>query len=150
MKVNDKRWRELKAKLEAMGHQNSYVKVGVIDGGMHSSGFSLAELLAVHEFGSKDGRIPAREPLASTFRESKDGLVKMLGQIAKGVVADTLTPEQGLDRLGLWGATEVKRRISSGKIEPGNAASTIARKGSSKPLVDTGQLVNAITWQVVK
>jgi hypothetical protein len=41
----------------------------------------------------------------------------------------------------------IKQRIANG-IAPPNSPYTIARKGSSKPLIDTGQLRNSITYQV--
>jgi hypothetical protein len=53
-----------------------------------------------------------------------------------------------LDRLGAKVAALLQNRISAG-IDPPNSAATIARKGSSKPLVDTGQLKAAITWRVI-
>jgi hypothetical protein len=52
--------------------------------------------------------------------------------------------------LGQWGAAAVKRTITSGQVTPPDAPGTIARKGSSTPLIDEGQLVNAITYAVEK
>jgi hypothetical protein len=44
-------------------------------------------------------------------------------------------------------ANAMKRKIVDGAgVPPPNAPSTVAKKGSSRPLVDTGRLVNAITW----
>jgi hypothetical protein len=33
---------------------------------------------------------------------------------------------------------------------PPNAESTIKAKGSSNPLIDTGQMINSIRWEYVK
>ena len=61
--------------------------------------------------------------------------------------------KQAAARVGNYGASEVKKGIVSGapggkKFVP-NSAMTIARKGSSKPLIDKGDLVGSITYQVV-
>lgn len=55
-------------------------------------------------------------------------------------------------RVGNYGASEVKKGIQSGA--PGGqkfaelSALTIERKGSSKPLIDHGDLIGSITYQV--
>ena len=60
---------------------------------------------------------------------------------------------QAVARVGNYGASEVKRGIVSGapggqRFTP-NSPLTIARKGSSKPLIDKGDLVGSITYQVI-
>ncbi len=61
--------------------------------------------------------------------------------------------KQAAARVGNYGASQVKKGIVSGapggqKFVP-NSSMTIARKGSSKPLIDKGDLVGSITYQVV-
>lgn len=61
--------------------------------------------------------------------------------------------QQAAARVGNYGASEVKKGIVSGapggqKFAPLSPV-TIARKGSSKPLIDKGDLVGSITYQVV-
>lgn len=59
--------------------------------------------------------------------------------------------KQCASRVGNYGASEVKKGIVSGA--PGGetftplSAITIARKGSSKPLIDHGDLVGSVTYQ---
>ena len=57
------------------------------------------------------------------------------------------TLPQLLNTLGAKAAADVKNTIRQG-IPPPNSPETIRRKGSSRPLIDTGQLINAITWIV--
>lgn len=60
---------------------------------------------------------------------------------------------QAVVRVGNYGASEVKKGIVSGS--PGGqtfaplSPITIARKGSSKPLINHGDLVGSITYQVI-
>lgn len=148
LKTNDLAWRLLKARLGELGALGGRVRVGVF-GGEGEGGISLPELAAVHEYGTRDGRIPARSFIASTLRERKTEIAGLLSTLARDVIRGTGTPKSALERLGLQASSWVKQKILRTSIPPPLAASTIKRKGSDRPLVDTGQLVAAITWQVV-
>jgi hypothetical protein len=63
------------------------------------------------------------------------------------VVAGTLTKEQALEQLGLKMQSDIQQRIADG-VPPPNAPSTIAAKGSSTPLIDTGLLRSSVTYTV--
>ena len=70
-------------------------------------------------------------------------------------VSDILNPSklkaklrQSAARVGNYGASQVKKGIINGKFTPLHPV-TIARKHSSKPLVDHGDLVGSITYQVM-
>lgn len=148
MKVNDKKWKQLKKKLGKLSLGKAHVRVGTF-GGVHSSGYLMPELMATHEFGSQDGRIPQRSFIGATLSERRQEITKLLSQYADQILQDKLAPAQALGQLGLWAATAVKAKITTTDIPPPLKPSTIARKGSTKPLVDTGQLVNSITWVVI-
>lgn len=114
------------------------------------SDLSLVEIGAVHEFGSADGRIPERSWLRSTFIVRRaNALAARVAETARAIVAGA-DPRRAISLLGAWGASEVKSTITEIDIPPPLADSTVMTKGSSKPLVDTGQLVNAITWEVTE
>ena len=150
VKYDDRVWKALRQKLKDLGAEHKHVRVGVMgDAGMHHSGYSLVELAATHEFGSSNGHIPERSFIRSTFRERDQELTKILTGLAKGVIADKVQVDEALGKIGLWGANAVKRQITGQDIPPPLAVSTIKRKGSTKPLVDTGQLLNSITWVLV-
>ena len=79
-----------------------------------------------------------------------DHVVVLLEDIKAGfvrVIKRELTPEQLADLLGQKYVGQIQARISAG-IPPPLAESTIARKGSSVPLIDTGQLRSAVTYEV--
>ena len=52
-----------------------------------------------------------------------------------------------LETAGSVGADLVKEAITDGEWQP-NAPETVRRKGSDKPLIDTGAMRQAATWQV--
>jgi phage gpG-like protein len=119
---------------------------------------TLVEVAAVHEFGTEDGRIPERSFLRGTLdRKSKpygkllaaavSGALEAVGEDGLGDVAGAF--ERGLNLLGLRVVADVQTTIrDSGPGWPPNAPMTIARKGSSKPLIDTGRLRQSIRHAV--
>lgn len=126
------------------------VKVGLPAGSAnYPDGTSVFLVGAVHEFGSEDGRIPERSFLRGTMRAKQRELDAIAETVAKKVTRSGGTFEQGLNMLGSVLAAAIQEAIADG-IPPPNAPSTIARKGSSKPLIDTGHLRQSITWKVVK
>lgn len=153
VKVDTKIWDRLRAKLP----EDAHVKVGVLTNAKHpGSGISMLELAAIHEFGSPAAGIPERSFIRATFEraEVEAKLQAFAGRLAKAVVDDKLTWQQALGQLGAWATSQIKmtikQRLTDGPEDQANRPSTIAKKGSDLPLVDTGRLINAITWIVMR
>ncbi|AWK42600.1 hypothetical protein LGZ99_21770 [Photorhabdus temperata] len=91
--------------------------------------------------------IPERSFLRSTFNENKDKYANKLVKGIKSELKNDGDPQQALEKLGEMVARDVKRKIQAG-IDPPLSQATIKRKKSSKPLIDTGQLVQSITYEV--
>lgn len=105
----------------------------------------LAMVAAVHEFGSPEQGIPERSFLRGGIREGVPKFNRLNEANLRAVVLGSKTVDQSLDMLGVVATGEVKRKIRQGPFEP-LKQSTIDRKGSSKPLIDTGQLIQSITY----
>ena len=60
-----------------------------------------------------------------------------------------VSPFDGLSKLGVSYEGEMKKTFLVGQFIP-NKPATIKRKGSSRPLIDTGHLRQSITSKVVK
>lgn len=107
----------------------------------------------IHEMGSPAHNIPARPWLGPPVNRMKDEAAAMLRKAAElRFDSKAAEADQVLHALGLTAQNKVKTNITSGgdpKFAP-NAPSTIARKGSDRPLVDTAQLLNAITYVLRK
>ena len=152
--VKDERWKALRKHVIALAAKKAYVKIGVLDDGAHEGGtIGLAELAAIHEFGSPAAGIPERSFIRSTFRRVEDAEEKMIARLVKALFEGRIGLGQALGMLGAWGAGQVqatiRQHLTEGPEPQANKPSTIAAKGSSTPLIDTGQLIGAITWQVV-
>lgn len=155
-KSTDDKWEKIRAKVEQL--EGAGVDVGILaaKGGdeQHDekSGLTLIELAAIHEFGSPAANIPERSFFRRTFIEKEAQIQDMIYRLAKKLVEDTSFPEeQALNMLGAFVSTEIKKTITAGPhIPPPLKPATIEAKGSDRPLVDTGRLVNSITYAVDK
>lgn len=112
----------------------------------HAGGeLSISEIGEIHEFGLG---VPRRSFIADWVDENEERHRSQIRKIAEQVMKGKIESwDQGLERLGVLYVAEVQKRIAVG-IDPPLAPSTIARKGSSKPLIDTGALRSAITYKV--
>jgi hypothetical protein len=147
---NDRVWRELRKKLEELDAADAGVKVGVLSSGPEreeGDGVSMVELAAIHEFGAPRAGIPERSFIRRAMRENEGALARVMTRVARQIINDDLSIAEALEVLGHWGVSAIKATIKSG-VTPELAPATIARKKSSKPLVDTGQLINAITFAI--
>jgi len=106
---------------------------------------TVIEVACWNEFGTDD--IPARSFIRAWFDENKARIKDDLRKLMQSVVQGTRTKEQILELLAQRCVGEIQQRIADG-IPPENAASTIAQKGSSTPLIDTGQLRSSVSYRV--
>ena len=150
----DRGYRALKARLEALKGDDNYVKVGVLASTAartDARGPSNVDLGVIHEFGSPAQGIPERSWLRSAFDLFRDKWFAFAQTQVKAILDGKKTVPVALELLGLRASADVKKHITTGEgIPPPNAPSTIKRKKSSRPLVDTAQFVNAITHAVVE
>ena len=120
------------------------VDAGIIDAGKHPSGdMTVAEIGFANEFGTNI--IPERPFMRSTLRLKK--ILSLKRKLLKRIVTGKLKTNRALGLLGLFVADEIRKRIVAIRTPP-NALRTIQEKGSSNPLVDSGQLKNSITHEV--
>lgn len=128
--------------------KNRSVLVGVPAGlGNYKDGAPIAVIAAVQEFGSADGRIPERSFLRVPLRQNVDAFKKQWRALIPKVVRGEITMYQMMSQIGSQAASVSQEAIQAG-IAPANAPSTVAEKGSNKPLIDEGRLAGSITFQV--
>lgn len=119
--------------------------LGVTIGVHAEDGSELAIIAASQEFGTDT--IPERSFLRATLDEQDAAYREATADAIRGVLDGKRSAKVALERLGLRVVRDVQGRIRAG-IDPALAPSTIAKKGSSKPLIDTGRLLRSITYQV--
>lgn len=106
---------------------------------------TVAEVAAFNEFGT--ATTPARSMIAATCDLNSEKYKQTARTIADGIATGRVDLAKGLHILGVMIKGDIQSRINDG-IPPPNSASTIARKGSSKPLIDTGLMKNSIDHEV--
>lgn len=125
------------------------IRVGVLGGDgekEYEKGDVTVALVAMwHEFGL--GNYPARSWLRGWVDENEKEIQARVSAELRGVLEGKRTIRQAADRVGVWAVASIQKRIADG-IPPALAQSTIDRKGSSVPLIDTGQLRSSISYQI--
>lgn len=110
-------------------------------------GSDLVIQAASNEFGTS--RIPERSHLRAGIDEGKEKINSFIASSFSRMFAGKSTKIIELGRLGLLGTSLVVGKINKGPFKP-NKPKTVQRKGSSKPLIDTGRLRASYTHRVVK
>lgn len=90
-------------------------------------------------------KIPERSFLRSGHDKYIDKVLDITEKAIGQVISGKMTEQQFIDLVGEQMATHIKtymRDLSS----PANHSFTVEQKGSSNPLVHTGQLIESITW----
>ena len=109
-------------------------------------GVDMAQIAMFNELGTSTA--PARPFLRQTAAENLDDIKAFGGEkihdIAEGGMA-----EDALKQLGVYGKGLVQEQIKNGTFEP-NAPSTIRRKKSDKPLIDTGKMRQSVNFVIKK
>ena len=114
----------------------------------------MQELAAVHEFGTtkagkkKNITIPERSFIRTTMDEKRGQLNTLTDKLLVQVTLGQFKMKRALQILGEFIETSIKRKITILQ-DPGNAPSTVAKKGSSNPLIDTGRMRNSIRHKTV-
>lgn len=129
-------------------HAKPVVAVGVLGKGAAREGDTLSnvELAVIQEFGLG---VPERSFLRATFDRMKETWNAFAAKALKPALAGKIELTKALALIGERVKSDIKRRITQGEgIPPPNAPSTIARKGSDRPLVDSGRLVGSIDYEV--
>lgn len=151
----DRGWKRIKAEILKAREQRG-VAVGIVgqEQPREGGGPSNAEIGTWHEFGR--GHNPERSFLRSTFDNNREKYRGMLGRGLGRVVDGEMDLDRVLGLLGERAAADVKATIKKG-IPPELQKATVQRKTrksdgaeAATPLIETGQLIGSITYDVRK
>jgi len=147
--------------------KKSYTAVGFFGNG-GSPGTDIAARAAVNEYGAtirvtkkmrgffaaKFGiglkkstnviRIPARPSMAKTYSLHKRKIVERQAIEWGKLIDGKQTARRSLARLGEWYVGRIKWVIKTVRFAP-NSSLTVKTKGSSKPLIQSGEMRNSVT-----
>jgi hypothetical protein len=135
------------------------VRVGYIEGKSSpqddEGGVPVAQVAAWNTYGTLHEDGGWHSPPRPFLREGIDRGRPMFARLNRInlllCLRGQMTVDQALGQLGAMAAGECKRAIADSRqwAEP-NAASTVGRKGSDQPLVDSGNMAQALTFEVGK
>lgn len=129
------------------------VDVGVLQGSESSRKYgdggpaTVLDIANYQELGTKT--IPPRPFISGWFDKHSHELIPQIKALAAKVAKGELTPEEYLRKLGNLAVGGIQKYMASG-VPPALSQATIDRKGSSKPLIDTGLLRSSITFRESK
>ena len=138
--------------LQKLEKQQAYVGIPEARVARREQTINNAQLLFIHTKGSPLRGIPARPVIEPAIEatDNKASISEELKQAAKAALdGRPQLMKQFLKRAGL----DAQNRVKAWFLDPRNnwapnKPSTIRRKGSDKPLIDTSQMRNAITYVV--
>lgn len=145
--VKDRGFKKLQRNLKATGKR--IVRVGIFGENASekhaNSAKSNVEIAGFQEFGT--GTIPKRSFLRATVDAEEGNIKKLERAMVQGIIKLRTTEARGLELIGVFVVGAIQKRIQGG-IDPKLKPATERRKGSTKQLIDTGQLFQSITFAV--
>ena len=128
------------------------VKVGFVAGASAQGSIQKA---VWNEFGTRGGRsgggwggpIPERPFMRNAMRNNSQKYRNALRNSAAKIMRGKTTTDVVLAKLGNLAQDDIKASITS-LSSPPNSPVTIARKGSSNPLIDTGEMRGDVRYKV--
>lgn len=105
----------------------------------------VIDIAVWNHFGTRT--IPERPFIENALRENEGAYRVAMRAAAQAILDERYSLRTALERLGLKAVADIRAEITALQTPP-NAPSTIARKGSSNPLIDTGRMRRAVTHEV--
>ena len=122
------------------------VRVGYQEGATYPDGTPVIQVALWNELGTVNA--PARPFIRGTVDNNEEKFQKQMESSVKKLANGT-TAEKVLNELGVFAKDLLQQEIKNGEFVP-NAPSTIARKGSEKPLIDSGLLRQSANYVIKK
>ena len=132
--------------------EGAHVAVGFFETGRYPDGTPIAAVAAWNEFGtesSSERPFTIKErPFLRPVLKSRAVRNQLRTIIKTGINPNTMRLDQRTaGRMGTYLTGEIQKKITA-LSDPSNAPSTVARKGSSNPLIDNGDMRRAVTFEV--
>lgn len=123
------------------------VRVGFQHGkATEDDGTDICDIAAWNELGTS--HMPSRPFLRQSVDEN-EGKINSFLQSKKADLVRGVPAEQILKEIGIFQKDLIQEKITNGSFAP-NAESTVRRKGSSKPLIDTGRMRQSVNYEIKK
>ena len=149
--VNDKDLGLNKILKEIKKFEGAVVKAGILEGSGSVDGVSIAQYATWNENGvaGKKGKwkIPPRPFIKGWVANNQKQITSTMQRLYGEVASGNITADEALKRLGVFAKSGIQSYIRRGDFVP-NAPSTIRKKDSSQPLIDSGTMRKAVNYEV--
>jgi len=165
--IKDRGWNEIKKEHKRL--DGVKIEVGLFGSG-NSPENNIAARGAVHEYGARIKitekmraflhaigihvkastmfiNIPSRPFMRNAFDSNIRVLKKFIEVQYKKLLNDEIELDKFFKRIGVFHEGQIKGSIKTGSYTRLHPA-TIAKKGSSKPLIDTGVMLNGVKYKI--
>ena len=147
--------------------KESVIKVGLpekVGGAIHEgSDLTVAQIGAVHEYGSPENNIPKRSFIREPLINEEKKITNFIKSRFSAVGSNSMSAKKALEQIGNMGASISKGSftknnweansditINGGWMIKNGKSFFVKGKKKSTPLIDSGQLRNSITYVVEK
>ena len=129
-----------RVKLNFKQLRDRQVKVGIW-------GDEVVDYAIYNEFGTS--RTPARPFMQTTYNTYMPKTLRFVEYLTGQIIDGKSTPDRALRLIGEQYQSAIRTTIRDAKnwAEP-NDPYTVARKGSSSPLIDTGRMIGSVRYEV--
>lgn len=131
------------------------LEVGFFEHSRYKDGTPVAGVASVQEFGSVANRIPPRPFFNPAIEGNEKKYTKLMAKNFERVIEGNLTTEQALGQLGEFAKGDIQQSIRAVDSPPLSERTLAARarknskgKASTKPLVDTGLMIQSVDHEV--
>jgi hypothetical protein len=123
------------------------IKFGFLENSKYPySGIPVSNVAFLNEYGTKN--IPSRPFLRTTLIDNKKKYEKMLKKNVKNSISRNFNLIKGLEKIGKVTVSDIKKTITDFKTPP-NKESTINKKKTSNPLINTGLLRSSVSYKII-
>lgn len=129
------------------------LEVGFFEHSAYEDGTPVAGVASVQEFGSVANNIPPRPFFNPAIEKNEAKYSKIMAKSLEGVIEGKKSVEQSLSQLGAIVKGDIQTSISQVQSPPLSPRTIKARanksgKSSTKPLVDTGLMIQSVDYEV--
>lgn len=120
VKIDAKVMKFVLENVQRIAHKKVYIGLFQAQGAgeVTESGITIAKLGAIHEYGSKEAKLPERRWLRGGLDSGINEVHKAMRIVAQGTLEQRVKPEDALPLIGKAAVAAVQRYVRANKVQP--------------------------------
>lgn len=131
------------------------LEVGFFEHSAYEDGTPVAGVASIQEFGSVANHIPPRPFFNPALEENEQKYAKIMAKNFENILEGKIDASQALGQIGEFVKGDIQQSIRAVDSPPLSERTIAARakknskgKASTKPLVDTGLMIQSVSYEV--